>query len=131
MEHIFYLEHELLLEMESTPTDEQEKKEEEKKCDAVHGNIGRLKELYDKTTTMKKKYDKMNDGYDSINNVNNKVRNGHRCFESDKVHPISSTATQQLSKQPAVNMVSQSATVPQVYEEILFYISQSLETFDF
>jgi len=100
--------------MESTSTDEQEKKEDENKCGAVRGNIGRLKQVYDKTTTVTKKYDKVNSGYDSINKVKNKVQKGHRWFESGEVHPASSTATQQLSKQAAVNMLSRSTTAPQV-----------------
>jgi hypothetical protein len=112
LECIFYLEYELLIKMRSKLADEQEK--EEKKCGAPLGNTGRLKQLYDKTTTVTKKYDKVKNGYSSVNNAKNKVQNGCRWFESGEVHPTSATAAQQPPKQAAVNMVSQSVTVSQM-----------------
>jgi hypothetical protein len=96
--------------MNSKSTNEQAEEEDEKKSGAPLGNTGRMKQLYDKTTTVTKKYDKVKNGYNSANNTKNKIQKGYRWFESGEVHPTSATATQQA----AVNTVSQGATVPQV-----------------
>ena len=100
--------------MESTLIAEKEEEKEEKKCGAVTGNPGRLKQLYNKTTSVKEKYGKVKSGYDRANKAKDTIQNGHRWFKSGEVHPTPPTATQQLSTQAAVNMVSQSATVAQV-----------------
>ena len=100
--------------MESTFTDEQEKEEDDKKCGAALGNTERLKQLYDKTTTVTKKYGKVRNGYGNVNNAKNKVQEEYRWSKSSEVHPTFATATQQLSKQAPVNMMSQRATVPHV-----------------
>ena len=97
-----------------TFADAHEEEEDEKKGGAAAGNLGRLKQLHDKTTTVTKTYGKVNSGHDNVNKMNSKVQKGCRWFESGEVHPISSPASQQLSKQVAVNMVSHSAAASQV-----------------
>ena len=62
--------------------------EDEKKRSAAAGNIGRLKQLHDKTTAVTKKYD-------TANNVKTKAQNGYRSFKSGEVQPTPSTAPQQ------------------------------------
>ena len=100
--------------MEWTFADAHEEEEDEKKDGAAAGNLGKLKQLHDKITTATKTYGKMNSGHDNVNKMKNKVQKGYRWFESGEVHPTSSPATQQLSKQVAVNMVSHSAAPSQV-----------------
>ena len=99
--------------MESTLVEEQEEENDEKKGGTVIGNAGRLKQLYNKTRTVTKKYDKVKSGYDNVNNAKNKVQKGYRWFKSGEVNPAPPIANQQLFLQAAVNMASRSATVPQ------------------
>jgi type II secretory pathway predicted ATPase ExeA len=95
--------------MESTLIDEQREQKEGKKRVPVTGDVGKGKQLYDKTKTVKDKYDKRKSVYDSAMIAKNKVQQGHQWFKNGEVHPTSSTATQQLTTQAAANMVSQSA----------------------
>ena len=83
--------------MNSKITNGREENKDEKKSGVAVANTGKMKQLYDKTTTMKKTYS-------NVNNARNKASKGYRWFESDRVRPISTT--QQPPNQTAANTVS-------------------------
>jgi hypothetical protein len=99
--------------MESTLTDEQKEEKEEKKRVVATGGVGKVKQLYDKTKIVKGNYDKVKSGYDNAISAKDKVQQGYKWLKNTEVHPTSSTTTQQLTTQPATNMVAQGATVLQ------------------
>lgn len=87
--------------MKSKITDERKEKQDEKKSGTALDNTEKLKQLYDKTAIVKKKYD-------SVNNAKNKISKECGWFERNEVRPISTT--QKPPNQTAANTVSQSAT---------------------
>jgi hypothetical protein len=99
--------------METALTDEQKKDEEEKKGGAVTGGAGRVKQFYVKTKIVKDKHDKARSAWKNANRAKEKIQHGYKWLKDGKVHPTSSTATEQLTMQTAADMVPQGAAVIQ------------------
>lgn len=82
----------------------QNEEREKKKRDAVTGNVGKFKQVYDKTTNIK-------DKYDNIKSARNITQNRYRWLQNGEVHPTTYTATQSLSLQTTANALPQKATI--------------------
>lgn len=99
--------------METALTDKQKKEKEEKNGGAVISDAEKVKKFYDKTKILEDKYDNRNSARDNPNSVKEKIQQEHKWVKNSKVHPTSSTVTEQLTMQTAVNMAPQGAAAIQ------------------